>query len=279
MCILICEVLWYHYKDTSVSKSSKIYNLTGGSRMKKTNLTIGNAEEVTTKLGIYVKDLAESVVRRRGMFTVGLSGGSSIEVLSKALVKKEIKESIDWTKWNVFWVDERCVSKNSPLSNYGRAKELLLDHVDIPKNQIYSCNGIINPDKAVIAYEQELSKVFSETRYEGFPRFDLIVLGVGKDGHIASLFPGHSALKEKKRMVYPITNSIKPPKSRITLTLPLINSAYNVAFVVFGKSKSSIIKEIFIENHRNILPAAMVEPDDGEIEWFVDDDAGRELDN
>jgi 6-phosphogluconolactonase len=253
-----------------------MYNLTGGSRMKKTNLTIGNALEVTTKLGTYVKGLAESAVRRRGMFIVGLSGGSSIDILSKALLKKEIKESIDWTIWHVFWVDERCVPEDSPLSNYGRAKELLLDYVDIPEKQIYHFNGRIRSDKALVDYERELSEVFSETGYEGFPRFDLIVLGVGEDGHIASLFTGHPALKEKKRMVSLITDSIKPPKSRITLTLPVINRAYSVAFVVFGQSKSSVIKGVFTGNHKNTLPASLVEPDDGEIEWFIDDEANEE---
>ncbi len=255
-----------------------MYNLTGGSRMKKTNLTIANVEEVTTKLGNYVKCLAESTVRRRGMFTVGLSGGSSIDILSKALLKKEIRESIDWTKWQVFWVDERCVPKDSPLSNYGRAKELLLDHVDIPENQIHPVDGRISVDQALIAYEQELSGVFSETGDEGFPRFDFIVLGVGEDGHIASLFPGHPALMEKKRRAFSITDSIKLPKSRITLTLPVINSAYNVAFVVFGQSKSSIIKEMFTGKQLNTLPASMVEPADGDIEWFIDDYAYSEID-
>lgn len=245
--------------------------------MVKTNMTSGKIDNLIDKLGTYVKNLSESAIKKRGIFTIALSGGSSMEHLSKALLKREIKEAIDWSKWHVFWVDERCLPEVSPQSNYGRAREIFLDHVDIPGKQIHPFKGTSNQDEALAEYEKDLEEVFSEKPVKGFPRFDLIVLGVGEDGHIGSLFPGNPAIDEKEHLALLIEDSPKPPKSRITLTLPVINSAHNIAFVVIGESKASIIREIFNGYNRHILPASKVDPVDGQVEWFLDKGAVSEL--
>ncbi len=241
--------------------------------MVKTNLNRGNIHEITAKLGIYVKNLAESALSQRGIFTIALSGGSSMEILSKALLRDEIRGVIDWNKWHVFWVDERCVPEDSLQSNYGKARELLLEHVDIPEYHIHHFNGRMKSDEALNEYVKELSRFFLLDGDESFPKFDLILLGVGEDGHIGSLFQGYPALEEVKRPCLIIKNSPKAPKCRMTLTLPVINWSRNVAVVAIGKSKASVVKKIFYGGRGRKLPIEMVNPLEGRVDWFLDEDA------
>ncbi len=219
---------------------------------------------------------ARSAVARRGVFRVALSGGSTPQAMHRALVSEALKDRVPWDRVEVFWGDERCVPPEHPDSNYRMAKETLLDHIPIPAHQIYPMPGNLEPQAAAIAYQQTLRRVFDVG--DAIPVFDLILLGMGPDGHTASLFPQHPLLQENQRWVAPIFNSPKPPPQRITLTLPLINAARQIIFLVAGASKIQALKAIFANDLLKtkahpagyIPPAALVNPVQGDLRWLFD---------
>ena len=143
--------------------------------------------------------LAQEAVEKRGRFAVALSGGGTPQLLFRQLAAEPFAGRIPWGQTHVFWGDERCVPPDHPGSNYLSAREALLDHVPLPAGQVYRVRGEWRPEQAAQAYGDELHRVFGS----GWPRFDLILLGLGNDGHTASLFPGSAALEEKERLVVP----------------------------------------------------------------------------
>jgi 6-phosphogluconolactonase len=200
-----------------------------------------------------------------------------MSILSPSLVNAPLRSRIDWTAWEVFWADERCVPLDSPESNFAAAKELFLDHVGLPREQIHSLGHSIEPGTAASAYQDRLKEVFQPAPGQ-LPRFDLILLGMGEDGHIASLFPGHELLDEKRKWVAPVFDAPKPPPERITLTLPIINLAREVIFVVAGEGKASPLRAVLDADERGQkLPAALVKPASGSLKWFLDSAAAKEL--
>jgi 6-phosphogluconolactonase len=162
----------------------------------------------------------------------------------------------------------------SPDSNYRLAHKYLFDHVDIPPAQIYALDDSLDLASAATAYQETLAQVFQPA--SDLPRFDLILLGMGEDGHTASLFPNHPLLNETERWVAPIFDSPKPPPERITLTLPVINHARQVIFLTVGASKAEALSQI-IKNSSNRLPAGMVQPANGNLHWFLDKTAAAAL--
>jgi 6-phosphogluconolactonase len=180
---------------------------------------------------------------------------------------------VDWSTWHVFWADERCVPLTSPDSNYRLARKYLFDHVNIPPAQIYALDDSLDPAVAATAYQETLAQVFQPA--SDLPRFDLILLGMGEDGHTASLFPNHPLLNEIERWVAPIFDSPKPPPERITLTLPVINNARQVIFLTTGAGKAEALSQISKNTDR--LPAGMVQPANGDLHWFVDEAAAAGL--
>ena len=224
-------------------------------------------------LASYVAGAAEVSSVARGRFCVALSGGSLMDMLAPALVAHSLRERIDWSTWQVFWVDERWVPLDSPDSNSGLARRLLLSRVDIPEEHIHPMNDAKTPDEAARTYEAKIRSIL-DVEAEAFPRFDSVLLGLGEDGHTASLFPGHPALLESRRWVMPVYDAPKPPPVRITLTLPVINYARRVVIVAAGTSKAGIVAEILrTAARRPDLPARMVNPTDGERYCFFDKDA------
>jgi 6-phosphogluconolactonase len=216
----------------------------------------------------YVARVSTQAIAARGRFTVALSGGSLPKLLCPPLVAESRRAQIDWSKWHVFWADERCVPLTDTESNYRLARKYLFDHVDLPPSQIYPLDDSLDPTHAAADYQTRLAQVFQKQQ---FPRFDLILLGVGEDGHTASLFPDHPLLREKTRWVMPIFNSPKPPPERITLTLPVINNARQVAFLAAGSGKVNVLSQIMgATSSAQKLPAQMVQPLNGELHWFVD---------
>jgi 6-phosphogluconolactonase len=201
---------------------------------------------------------ASEAIAERGRFTIALSGGSTPRNLY-TLIAANASTTLPWDQMFFFWGDERHVPPDSPDSNYRMAKEALLSKVPIPAANIFPIPAE-NPDASETAetYEQTLQKFFAVAPGE-FPRFDLILLGMGPDGHTASLFPETAALQEKSRLV--VANWVeKLGSSRITFTLPLLNAARCVAFLVSGADKAPAEK----------YPSRLVQPRDGKLIWFVD---------
>jgi 6-phosphogluconolactonase len=225
-------------------------------------LAVGVASQV-------VRLAAQAIVKRK-RFYIALSGGSLMTILGPSLAAEPLRDKVDWSGWHIFWVDERYVPPTSPESNYGLAYQQLFRHVNIPFNQIHPLDSKLGASEAAEAYEATLNKVF-QPRAGRIPRFDLILLGIGEDGHIASLFPNHPLLSERQHWVAAIFDAPKPPPVRVTLTLPVINNARHIVFVAAGDGKKAILSEILGPGiHRRNLPAALVNPNQGDLRWFVD---------
>lgn len=220
----------------------------------------------------YVVRLASEAMATRGRFSVALSGGSTPRALFTLLATPEVAVRVDWPRVEVFWGDERCVPPDHPDSCYRMAKETLLDHVAIPTENIHRIRGEADPAAATVAYEETLRGFFGDS-----PRFDLILLGVGDDGHTASLFPGTKALDEQQRWV--VANYVeKLAKWRITLTAPAINAAAHVAFLVSSAGKAERLREVLHGEFRpHLLPSQLIKPERGELVWLLDAAAAAKL--
>jgi len=213
-----------------------------------------------------IKDLADTAISQTGRFTIALSGGSTPKTLFQ-LLASDYKEKIDWKNVLVFWGDERCVPPDNDDSNYKMARETLLDHVPLPEANIYRIKGELPPEEGAAQYEQTLRRVFDNQ----LPRLDLILLGMGDDGHTASLFPGTDALNERQTWVIP--NHVLTAKQtwRITLTLPVINNAANVMFLVAGTGKAETLKRVLQGEFKPTeLPSQLIKPTNGNLVWAVD---------
>jgi 6-phosphogluconolactonase len=219
-------------------------------------------EKIPAALASYVAPLARDAIKFDGKFTVALSGGSMPKVLAAALPSLVT----DWTKWHVFFADERCVELTHEDSNC-KACRTFLSKTGIPESQIYKLDPALTPDEAAVAYTAHLHAVFGK---ETLPSFDLMLLGMGPDGHTASLFPHHPLLEEKEKLVAGITDSPKEPPARITLTLPVLNNSKEVCFIATGKSKADLIPEILKPHSTSELPCALVRPPAGALHWFID---------
>lgn len=222
----------------------------------------------------YVVNLAAEAVAQRGHFTIALSGGSTPRVLYEALATKPTADRIEWGKVHVFWGDERCVPPDHPDSNYRMAHEALLKHVPIPAENIYRMEGEANPPiEASIKYTKTLlrAEIFSKEERVGLaPRLDLVLLGMGDDGHTASIFPGTEVIFEKTDLVMAYYVA-KLGVSRITLTPPAINAAAHVAFLVTGESKAEMLKNVLTGPYQPVTwPSQVIRPANGELVWFVD---------
>jgi 6-phosphogluconolactonase len=219
---------------------------------------------------------ATEAVAQRGRFTIALSGGSTPRSMY-TLIAANASASLPWDRMFFFWGDERHVFPDDPESNYRMAKETLLSKVAIPPANVFRIPAE-NPDAsaAAAAYEQTLRKFFALAPGE-FPRFDQILLGIGPDGHTASLFPETEALQEKSRLV--VANWVeKMQTSRITLTLPVLNAARCVAFMVSGIDKAPALHEVLEGSApAEMYPSKLVQPSAGKLIWFVDRAAASQL--
>jgi 6-phosphogluconolactonase len=219
---------------------------------------------------------ATAAIAQRGRFTMALAGGSTPRNLY-TLIAANASTSLPWDQMFFFWGDERHVPPDDPESNYRMALETILSKVPVPAENIFRIPSE-KPDAraAAEAYQQTLQKFFAVAPGE-FPRFDLILLGMGPDGHTASLFPETAALQEKSRLV--VANWVEKLKtSRITLTLPVLNASRCVAFLVSGMDKASVLHEVLEGNAPGEkYPSKLVQPADGKLIWFVDRGAASEL--
>jgi 6-phosphogluconolactonase len=231
----------------------------------------------------FISKAARRCVEERGIFTLALSGGSSPRPLYEHLAMPSFRNDIPWEKVHIFWSDERCVPPTHRESNFGMAFDLLLSKVPLPRNNIHRIPAEIKPSqKAAHAYGVALSTFFgiplkgneldsASSQGASIPSVDLILLGVGKDGHTASLFPGNPVLQEKRLWVAAVhAPEHVRPSWRITLTLPVINQAACVLFLVSGQGKKEVVESILHHPTAAIsrYPAAMVRPA-GHSVWFI----------
>jgi 6-phosphogluconolactonase len=250
-------------------------------RMKKTFLQpevqiLEDAESLAGFAADQLIQVAKDSIPARGWFTIGLAGGSTPRLLYALLTQPARIAQIDWSRVQVFWGDERCVPPDDTESNYLMARQALLDHVPLPAENVHRIFGELAPEQAARKVELELRQVFPGMT---LPRFDLVLLGLGEDGHTASLFPGSPALDETGRWVVPVEHAVPPAPlvTRISLTLPVINSADYVLFLVSGLGKAGILSRVLQNFHRSdLLPAQRVQPDHGRLLWAVDSMAAAE---
>lgn len=218
--------------------------------------------------------LAQQAAESRGRFTAALSGGSTPEGLYRLLAEEPYRNQVPWQQVHLFWGDERCVPPDDPGSNYRMAEQTLLRHVPVPPENVHRVQGELAPEQAARAYGRDLEDFFCGPH----TRFDLMLLGLGSDGHTASLFPGSVALQEETRLVAAVEAQYEDrPASRITLTLPAINTSRHVLFLVSGSSKAEILHQV-LSTPGGPLPAQRVHPRAGELTWLVDEAAAAELD-
>ncbi len=225
---------------------------------------------VVQSLAAYLVADMRQVIARQGYYRLALAGGNTPRRLYQRLALPDAAGTIDWSRLYLFWGDERCVPAGHPQSNYRMVRESLLDQVSIPSGNLFPIDGRLEPERAATAYAEAL----------GQEPLDLVLLGMGEDGHTASLFPATPRLREESRPVI-ATRSPVPPTDRISLTLRTINAARQVVFLVVGESKAGRLAQVMQQHGRPEprLPAAMVNPGSGALHWFVDRAAASQLQN
>jgi 6-phosphogluconolactonase len=219
------------------------------------------------------REISQEAIERKGAFSAALSGGKTPVDLYRKL--SGVKEMLPWDKTNIFLVDERFVPLEHRDSNYRMLKETLLDHIPIPQGNIHPIpTDRPTPRTSAMAYEEDLKKFFRLSENQ-FPEFDLLLLGIGEDGHIASLFPGTPVLDDTIHVAAPVSmDEIR--HARITLTLPVINNAKHIVFLVVGKNKAFVLQKI-IDQEDTSLPASMVHPNKGNLIFVIDREASSQL--
>jgi 6-phosphogluconolactonase len=221
-----------------------------------------------------VLDNVHQAVKLRGRFAIALSGGHTPSKMYALWAQnEEYRLETPWDRVHIFWGDERYVPADDPLSNYRMTLETLLSHVPIPAANVHPApTNLPTPQAAAAAYDSELRKFFGSAP----PSFDVTLLGIGPEGHTASLFPGSPALDEKKLWVTAVTVQATPP-NRLTFTLPVLNQSRNTYFLAAGEGKKEILDALRAEPDpaHSQYPAARIQPLDGRVLWFLDEPASR----
>lgn len=238
-----------------------------------------NLNEISAFAANKFIEIGNEKIKENGRFTVALAGGSTPKSLYELLTTNEFRNKIDWEKVYFFFGDERDVSPMSEMSNFRMANEIMLKNLDVPQTNIFRWHTeIINAPEVAESYERSIKKFFALANGE-FPRFDLILLGMGDDGHTASLFPFTDALNETTKIV--VANYVeKLDSKRLTFTYPTINNAKNIIFLVGGANKADALREILegVEN-TDKFPSQNVNPENGKLIWLVDKKATQNLSN
>lgn len=232
-------------------------------------------EEVITAIAEFFVEKVNAAIAENGECSVALSGGSSPEKLYKLLASPDYRTKIDWKKVYFFFGDERYVPFTDPDNNGAMVKKVMFDILEISSGQIFYIDTSLPPKTASSDYEEKIYSYFNDRPV----RFDLVLLGLGDNAHTASLFPRTPVLKEQKKLVSAVF--LEDQKVfRITMTAALINESENIAFLVFGGSKSKAVHEV-LEGEKNvdIYPAQLIEPENDSVQWFLDESAASELSN
>jgi 6-phosphogluconolactonase len=231
-----------------------------------------DVRELATRAAELFAETARQAVEEYDSFKVALAGGSTPRALYELLAGEIYAPSIPWEEVQVFWGDERCVAPSSDESNYRMAYEAMLSRVPVPVEQIHRMRGEDEPEEAARSYALLLQEKLGNP-----PRFDLILLGMGEDGHTASLFPGSHALDDTSHLVAaPFVEKLKA--HRLTMTLATINAARNVTFLVAGEAKAETLRSVLEgDGEPRVYPSQLVEPANGELIWLVDEAAAKHL--
>jgi 6-phosphogluconolactonase len=247
-------------------------------RLKIVYCVAPDAEKLAARAAQYFVDQAERAANTRGRARIAISGGSTPKAAFALLADpaQPWRARMPWSKLDLWWVDERCVPPDDPDSNYRMTREAMLDHVPLKPEQIHRMEGELEPEAAAERYESELRNAF---RLEGaeLPRFDVVALGMGPDGHTASLFPHTQALSELGRLA--VANHVEARDSwRVTLTWPVINRAAEVFFLIGGADKAQILKEVFMgPREPERLPSQLIRPASGILTLLLDQAAAAML--
>jgi 6-phosphogluconolactonase len=238
---------------------------------KRKILICDNINEASESVIEKWKQISRTAIKDKGYFSVALPGGNTPAHLYLQLSHIE---DLDWERTHIFLGDERLVGSSYPDSNYFLIRENLIKKINIPKENIHLISEVNTPENIASLYEDDL-KGFFKLKDGEFPRFDLILLGIGADGHTASLFPEHPALNECTRLVVPIEYK-RVNFKRISLTLPVINNARNIIFLVLGALKAEAVREV-LENEDSKMPAALVKPNEAEVVFILNKESGSLL--
>lgn len=231
-------------------------------------IVVPGPEALAETAARWIADTIKASVAARQRCYLALAGGDTPRACYQALTGASLGGDIPWSAVEVFWSDERRVPLDNPASNYAMARATLLDQVPIPASQIHPAPVDLPDAQAAVAYARELEALPRDAADR--PRFDLILLGLGEDGHTASLFPGDPAVDEERAWVRAVRAG-KPPPERLTFTLPVINAARAVLFLVQGSAKRSALQAVRRRDPR--VPASLVQPVDGELLFIVDREA------
>ncbi len=240
-----------------------------------------SADAVAAAGAEHVIAAADTAIAATGRFNLGLSGGSTPKRLYALLASPALASRIAWPRVHAFWGDERCVPPDDPASNYRLARETLLERVPIPAAQVHRVRGEDAPPAAAAAYEAELRRELATPagppRTEPGARIDLLLLGMGDNGHTLSLFPGDPVLEERARWVVAVDVDAVPP-SRVTMTAPIANAAAEVLFLVAGRDKAAMLARVLRgPRDPHALPAQLIAPASGRVRWLVDAAAASAL--
>lgn len=216
---------------------------------------------------------SKKAITANGRFSVCLSGGGTPKRTYEYLAQTPFRDQIVWSKIHVFWGDERCVPASDGRSNQRMTRDAWLDHVPIPADHIHAVRGELDPKEGALDYEEVLKSYFGDAD----PGFDLALLGLGENGHTASLWPNNKVLQERKRWAIEV---YVPEQDlwRVTLTAPVLNKAAVVAFLVSGEGKAGVLRDV-VEGppNSNDLPAQLIIPSSGKLFWYIDRDAASRL--
>jgi len=219
-------------------------------------------------LAAYIADQSSKAIEDHDYFTIAFSGGSAATKVCACLEKKEVAHQICFSKWKIFFSDERYVSLEDIDSNFKAIHDgLILKQKDIKRENVFALSKENNLEESCSNYEKKLRSVFTNCE---FPAFDLIILGMGPDGHICSLFPNHQLLNESVKWIASLSDSPKPPPERITFTLSVVNAAKQVVFITTGEGKALKVKEAIELEPSKLVPASLVNVKNGELHWFLD---------
>ncbi len=221
-----------------------------------------------------IMQLLNDALARKGRATIALSGGSTPRIIYERLGSDEFAGMMNWGDVHFFFGDERCVPPSSQESNYRMVKETLLAGGNIPERNVHRIMAELQPREAALQYEEDLRKTFDFAAGQ-LPSIDIVLLGLGEDGHTASLFPSSPVLHERARLAVEVFVE-KKSQYRITLTLPVLDNAGTLIFLVAGRDKAEIVREVLEDNTRR-YPAQLVRPVSGQLYWLIDAEAAAGL--